>query len=283
MSYEGIHPDFAEILLEIPNGASVQAPTEGWAVGLYSTLFNASGVATELVTATSAGYAKATIAASPLGFNNPSGRAIDNAAPILFPINSSVSNPWLTAVAAAIGKPTGSTSPLPSVCFFGKLDTGWSVAPGDRLRYPINRFKVRMNANETHISEDFAHNILKILQGAALNPPNSFYIGFGANEPDNQGNINEINSLPRIAIPAVAGKWVSGGTPRRRQNANVIEFSEAPSNLPKIKSFGLFTEPRAANASATDKPWWFGKPTAEKMYYQEDIIIILSGGLVIGL
>lgn len=139
MSYEGIHPQLAELLLEIPNGSSLQAPTDGWNVRLYSQLFNDLGVSVEL-SAGSDGYAAAEIPSSPLGFNNPVGRAIANAAPILFPINSSADTPWETAIAAAIGKKTGSTSALPEVCFFGKLDTGWSVAPGNRLRYPLNKF-----------------------------------------------------------------------------------------------------------------------------------------------
>jgi hypothetical protein len=283
MSYEGIHPAFAELLLEIPNGSSVSAPTDGWEVKLYSTLFDATGTATELVDGTSKGYLPAPIPASPLGFNNAANRVVDNAVPILFPINSSVANPWLTAIASSIGKKVGSTSPLPAVCFFGKLDTGWSVPPGDRLRYPINRFKLRMMADETHISADFANKILGILQGAALNPPNSFYLGLGSQKPDSQGNIGEITALPRIPIPCTTGKWVAGSVPRRRQNASVLEFPEAPSDLPKIKSFGLYSEPRAAAATEASKPWWFGESSAEKVIYQEDIVIILSGGIQIGL
>ena len=242
MSYEGIHPQLAELLLEIPNGSSVQAPTDGWSVKLYSQLFNDSGVSVEL-SAASAGYAAGIIPSSPLGFNNPGGRVIDNATPILFPINSSVDTPWETAIASAIGKKTGSASPLPEVCFFGKLDTGWSVAPGNRLRYPLNKFKVRMQSAQTAISEEFANGILKILQGAALNPPNSFYVGLGSQIPDVMGEIGEITALPRIPIPCVAGAWVSGGMVRKRQNASVIEFPECPANLPHVRSFGLFANP----------------------------------------
>ena len=282
MSYEGIHPQFAELLLEIPNGKSVQAPTDGWNVRLYSQLFNDAGVSVEL-SSTSAGYAPGEILSSPLGFNNPGGRVIDNAAPILFPINSSVDTPWETAIAAAIGKKTGSASVLPEVCFFGKLDTGWSVAPGNRLRYPLNRFKVRMFAAETAISEEFANSILRILQGAALNPPNSFYLGLGSEVPNNTGEISEITALPRIPIPCADGAWVSGGAVRERQNANVLEFPEAPANLPKVKSFGLYAEPRVAGATEVSKPWWFGKSAADKVYYEEDVIVVLSGGIVIGL
>ncbi|NJN11670.1 MAG: hypothetical protein HC836_49285 [Richelia sp. RM2_1_2] len=282
MSYEGIHPAFAELLLELPNGSSVQAPTDGWSVKLYSQLFNESGVSVQL-SAASAGYAAAQIASSPLGFNNPAGRVVDNATPILFPINSSVDTPWETAIATAIGKKAGSTSTLPEICFFGKLDTGWSVAPGNRLRYPLNRFKVRMHSTTTAISEEFANNILKILQGAALNPPNSFYVGLGSQIPDSTGDIGEITGLPRIQVPCVAGAWVSGGMVRKRQNANVLEFPEAPANLPKVKSFGLYAEPRAAGATEISKPWWFGKSAAEKIYYEQDMVIILSGGMVVGL
>jgi hypothetical protein len=283
MSYEGIHPSFAELLLEIPNGASIAAPTDGWEVRLYSTLFDATGTATQLTTGGSAGYLPSAIPASSLGWNNATARVIDNASPILFPINSSVATPWETAIACAIGKKATSTSMLPSVCFFGKLDTGWSVPPGDRLRFPMNRFKVRMFAPNTNISEEFASKIISILQGAALNPPNSFYLGLGSQKPDVIGTIGEITALPRIPIPCTAGKWVAGATPRRRQNATVLEFPEAPSDLPKIKSFGLFSEPRSAGVSEYSLPWWFGESSAEKMIYTEDVVIILAGGISVGL
>jgi len=284
MSYEGISPAFAQALLGKLNGESISAPVEGWELGLYSTLFDAAGVAIELASGSSPGYAPALLAASPLAVAAPAGRLTKNATPIMWPINSSTNTPWQTAIAVAIGKKTGSSSTLPKVCAFGKLDTGWSNDPGNRLYYPVNRFQIRMFADDTRISQEEAEENLQLFQGAAINPPNHYFLGLGADVPDRLGNIAEITDLARVQIPCVGGTWVAGSTVRRRTNASIYEFVAAPANLPRIKSFGLFTDPRAAGGNAgTTKPRWFGEVTAEKVIYFEDIIVILSGGMELGL
>ena len=285
MSYEGLHPSFAQTLLQIANGQAIAPPSDGWSVRLYENLFTDAGVATELATGTSAGYLPADVAASPTAWGEPAGRVCSNASPVLFPINSSPSVPWKSAVSVAVGKKTGSSSPLPDVCYFGKLDTSWANPPGDRLRYPIGRLLIRMFNPKTCISASFANKILGLLRGAGITPPNTLYIGLGKDEPDpNTGVFGEIAELARVPVTAVAGKWVSGETERDLQNAEILEFMEAPSNLPKIKSFGVFDEPRTAGASPSlSGQYWHGLTTSDKVVFIEDILVVLASGITLSL
>lgn len=285
MSYEGLHPTFAQAILQIANGQAIAPPGDGWDVRLYENLFTSAGVATQLVDGTSAGYLPADIGASPSYWSDPSGRACSNASPVLFPINSSLTVPWKSAVSVSIGKKTGSASTLPEVCYFGKLDTSWANPPGDRLRYPIGRLLVRMFASNTCISEYFAHKILGLLKGAGITPPNTLYVGLGKDTPDPvTGNFGEIAELARVPIPATAGKWVAGATVRDLQNAEILEFMEAPEGLPKIKSFGVFDEPRSAGAAPTlAGQYWHGTTTSDKVVYFEDIVVILASGITLSL
>lgn len=284
MSYEGLHPSFAQLLLQIANGQAVAPPSDGWAVRLYKDLFTDAGVATQLVAGSSAGYLPAEVGASSTAWSTPSGRLCSNASPILFPLNSSLDTPWETATSVAIGKKTASASPLPEVCYFGKLDSSYSNPPGDRLRYPIGNLKIRMQHEQTAISDLFAHKILGVLSGAGITPPNSFYVGLGANDPNyTTGDIGEIPELARVPITAASGKWVAGGTVRELQNSEILEFIEAPKDL-TIKSFALFDEPRAAGVSPSlSGQWWFGKTTSSKMIYEQDIVVILSAGITLSL
>lgn len=285
MSYEGLHPSFAQAILQIANGQAISPPSDGWAVRLYDGLFTELGVATELVTGTSAGYLPAEVGASPTYWSDPAGRVSSNASPILFPINSSLTVPWKNAVSVAIGKKTGSVSTLPEVCYFGKLDTSWANPPGDRLRYPIGRLLVRMFASNTCISEAFSHKILGLLKGAGITPPNTLYVGLGKDTPDPlTGSFGEIKELARVPITATAGKWVAGATVRDLQNAEILEFMEAPEGLPKIKSFGVFDEPRAAGVNPTlSGQYWHGSTTSDKVIYFEDIVVVLASGITLSL
>lgn len=285
MSYEGLHPSFAQAILQIANGQAIAPPGDGWAVRLYENLFSSVGVATELVTGTSAGYLPAEVGASPSYWSDPSGRQCSNASPVLFPINSSLTVPWKSAVSVAIGKKTGSVSTLPEVCYFGKLDTSWANPPGDRLRYPIGRLLVKMFASNTCISEAFAHKILGLLKGAGITPPNTLYVGLGKDTPDPlTGSFGEVAELARVPIAATAGKWVAGATVRDLQNAENLEFMEAPEGLPKIKSFGVFDEPRSAGVAPTlSGQYWHGLTTSDKVLYFEDIVTILASGITLSL
>lgn len=285
MSYEGLHPSFAQAILGIANGQAVSPPGDGWSVRLYENLFTSLGVATELVTGTSAGYLPADVAASPVAWSDPASRVCSNASPILFPINSSLTTPWKSAISVAIGKKTGSPSTLPEVCYFGKLDTSWANPPGDRLRYPIGRLLVKMFSSNTCISEAFAHKILGLLKGAGITPPNTLYIGLGKDIPNvNTGDFGEIKELARVPITAAAGKWVAGASVRELQNAEILEFMEAPEGLPKIKSFGVFDEPRAAGVNPTlSGQYWYGLTTSEKVTFHEDILVVLASGITLSL
>ena len=285
MSYEGLHPSFAQAILQVANGQAISPPSDGWSVRLYEDLFTSAGVATELATGTSPGYAAAEVAASTSAWADPVSRICANASPILFPVNSSLSASWKSAVSVSVGKKTGSTSTLPTVCYFGKLDTSWANPPGDRLRYPIGRLLVKMFAAETCISQAFAHKILGLLKGAGITPPNTLYLGLGKDLPDRAtGSIGEIAELARVPIPATAGKWVAGATVRDLENAEILEFMEAPEGLPKIKSFSLFDEPRAAGVAPTlSGQYWFGETTSDKVVYLEDILVVLAGGITLSL
>lgn len=280
--HEDFSNEFATLLLQILNGQVISPEPLGWIIKLYTTIFN-NGSAQELNTSLAPGYAPVILSGpNNLGFKFASDLAIKNDTPIVFPANTGNSN-WPTVVAVSLGKNPQGNSDLPEIIVYGKLDNGCSISPGDRLRFPENRFVISfVRDSNNFISSVLAHHILNFFAGIPIQAPNNFYLGVGSKIPTSDGKIEEIIDLPRLSIPCTQNSWIPAGT-RTMTNNIVLEFPPAPRNLPKITSFGLFDSPRAAGQNSNDIPWFFGVVQTPKQLSFEDILFVPTSGLTISL
>ncbi len=262
---EGKSQLFAHNILKLLRNVPLSPPAGGYFLGLGSTIPTSTGVFTEL-----SGNNYARIPAPPSVWGVPAQRRISNVSELEYAIVQTAA--WPTTLAVALYEAlTGG-----SAAMFGQLELGRTPGINDSVYFDAGDISFLESQEIERKSTLLAHLVLGLLRGDAILPPEQLWIGVGTARTITNESIQELTvpGYKRARYYPGEDFWLDPAN-RATHNLQQIIFDKAPSNLPDIWSFGIFTTETGGS------PWWFGNVDQALVLKQKDKLRILPQGIVV--